>query len=259
MAKEKFSREQNEALGKIKYLPAKFSLLGQWLEKKEISPSLYNITINRMINKAVRSTKPTVEITEKIGCRCTVESDIQILTDKLRSNLNNYLAHRNKDEVKIADKDVLLFANYAEQLSYLRNKVDRMLIVGLRYPDEKLNKIAENIILRHKVNRKIQYVDATFWLLLWSDDNFVPLNAVRLMLDKTDDGDGVELATCFSRSLIKDLIPLIEFQKKKEELWFLWARSLKKGEWHKKEVDRALKRIIWFNQLLKVAKEKLNF
>jgi hypothetical protein len=65
--------------------------------------------------------------------------------------------------------------------------VNRLLIVGLRYPDVELNRLCEEYIRTYRLIEKIGYADFSFWLLLWEDGNLVPLNAVRLMRVKKDD------------------------------------------------------------------------
>ena len=50
MAKERFTRQQNEELGQIKDLNGKFALLEQWLKNNEISEELYNSKVNQLIN-----------------------------------------------------------------------------------------------------------------------------------------------------------------------------------------------------------------
>ena len=255
MAKEKLTRTQNETLGKIKDLDEKFVILEQWLKEEQISQSLYNSTVNKLINRAMKSAKPSIDLDDKTGYGLAVEPEMQRLIEKLRTNLNLYLSERNKTKAKISATDLYNFERYIYDYPQLKSKVNRLLIVGLRYPDEQLNRICEKYIREHRLIESIKHTDTAFWLLLWEDGNLVPLNAVRLMLVKTD--NGYDLSPCFRNHLLTLLIPLVEFQRDKEQHRLNWVKTISDPVVRAKENERKQKRLDTFNCLLSLMKKKL--
>jgi hypothetical protein len=257
MAKKcKLTRNQNELLGKTKDLREKFSLLEQWLRQGEISTELYNSTVNKLINRSMKDAKPSFDLDDRTGYGLAIEAQIQELIDRLRANLNLFLSKRDKEQAKISLSDMVLFKKYINEYPHLRSKVNRLLIVGLRYPDKELNSVCEEYILQHRLIEKIKHADCSFWLLLWEDGNLVPLNAVRLMTVKTETG-GYALSPCFNKFLIAELIPSVQFQRDKEKLRLEWAMGLSDPTKRALEVKRKQKRLNAFECLLNLLKNSL--
>jgi hypothetical protein len=250
MAKEKLNRKQNEHLGRITDLNEKFDLLEQWLKDEQISQELYNSTINKLINRAMKNAKPSFDLDDRTDYRLVIEAEIQELIDRLRTKLNLFLSNRDKEKAKISSSDMELYKHYVECFPQLKSKVNRLLIIGLRYPDIKINKLAEEYVLKYKFCEQIKFTDMAFWLMLWEDGNLVPMNAVRLMLVKTE--NSYKLNHCFNSYLIKELLPLVKFQRDKEIIRLRWAQSLKNPEKKKTEIERKQKRLDAFNCLLEI-------
>lgn len=255
MAKERFTRQQNEALGKTKDLTEKFALLEQWLKNNEIPEKLYNSQINKLINRAMKDAKPSFDLDDRTDYGLAIESEIQELIDRLRANLNLFLSNRDKEKAKISSSDMLLFKKYINEYPQLKSKVNRLLIVGLRYPDNELNRICEEYIQQYRLIQRVNFADCSFWLLLWEDGNLVPLNAIRLMLVKKE--NGYVLNPCFGKHLIAELIPSVEFQRDKEKLRLKWAMSLSDPAKRFSETERKQKRLNAFECLLNLLKSKL--
>jgi hypothetical protein len=257
MAKEKLTRTQNETLGQINDLNEKFALLEQWQKEGQISRSLYNSIVNKLINRAMKSVKPSIDMDDRTGYKLAVEPKIQRLIEKLRTNINLYLSERNKSKVKISEKDLKDFQFYINNYPQLKSKVNRLLIVGLRYPDEQLNRICEEYIRKCRLIEveQFKHADTMFWLMLWEDGNLVPLNAVRLMLVKT--GKDYDLSPCFDKHLISLLIPLVEFQRDKEQQRLNWVKTISDPVVRAKENERKQKRLDTFNCLLSLMHKKL--
>ena len=256
MAKERFSRIQNDALKNASTLEEKFELLNEWKEKGEISVTLFNEKTNELINKAMRKVKPSsVDFSDNGMYKTVIEGEVQAFIDQLRNKINKYLSHRDKRSVRLEEKDIEKFQRYLlEKYGYLRSKVNRLLIVGLRYPDYRLNQISEEYIKKNKMFPEQRWADSSFWLLLWEDGNLVPLNAVRLMI--VDNGKGeFELNPCFNKHLVLELMPLVEFQRDKEKLRLEWAKKLRNPEQRKAEIERKQNRLDFFNCLLEVMKK----
>lgn len=255
MAKERFSRQQNDDLKNASTLEEKFELLNEWKEKGEISATLFNEKTNELINKAMRKVKPaSIDFSDGGIHKTIIEGQIQAFIDKLRNKINKYLSHRDKRSVQMDEKDIETFQNYLFSYGHLRSKVNRLLIIGLRYPDYRLNQISEEYIKKNKMFPEQRWADSAFWLLLWEDGNLVPINAVRLMI--VDNGKGeFELNPCFNKHLVLELMPLVEFQRNKEKFRLEWAKKLRNLEQRKAEVERKQKRLDFFNCLLEVMKK----
>jgi hypothetical protein len=232
------NRNQNELLGSQKTLNEKFSLLESWLNNGEITSSQYNFCVNKIINRAMKSVKPSIDVNDKAFYRTDTEAKLQAFLDLLRKQLNRWLESRSNLDARLLPGQLNLFKFYMDEYPYIKSKINRLLIVGLRYPDKEFNKVAEEYVLKMKIYEPINHADYAFWLMLWEDGNLVPLNAIRLMLNKTV--DGYDLKPCFKYDarLMKELKPLIEFQRDKEIVRLQWAQSLKDLQKREIEVKR---------------------
>ena len=250
MAKN-LTREQNEMLGHQKEATEKFQLLEEWLDKEEITREQYNDCIRRIINRAMKNLKPEVPPALKKFYKASEEALLQALIEKLRTKLNSYLASRNNIDADLSNEDIDLFQRYLKKYSHVKTKINQLLIIGLRYPDHNINKISENYIKEYRISRVFTQSDFNFWATLWADDNFVPMNAIRLMLSETN--EEVKLNPYFDQNLINELRPLIEYQRDKEILRLQWAQSLKNEETRNIETKRKQQRLDMFNLLLKIS------
>ncbi len=244
-------RWQNEQLGKTASLAEKFKLLENWLETHEIDENQYNFCINKIINRTMKNAKPSIDINDRAFFRTSTEAKLQSFLELLRKRLNTYLSNRRVFDAKLSSEELATFKHYLDEYPYIKSKINRLLIVGLRYPDKELNAIAEKFILEHKIYGPINQTDYAFWLMLWEDGNLVPMNAVRLMLNKTE--TGFTLKPCFKHNqyLMQELKPLIEFQRDKEIVRLQWAQSLKDPKKKAAEVERKQQRLDTFECLLK--------
>ncbi len=239
MAKERFSRPQNDALRDASSLEEKIALLVEWKKNKEISSTLFNETTNNLINKEMRKVKPTfVNYTRQSICKTVVEGEIQTFIDKLRGQIKKYISHRDRLSVKLSKEDLEKLENYITQYGYhLQNKINTLLIVGLRYPDHGANKICSDYVVKHKIFPKQAWVDSVFWYTLWRDEDFVPLDAIRLMLQDNGKGE-FQINPSFSKHILKDLRPWVEYQKKKEEIRLSLSQKLCDPDDIKRKQDR---------------------
>lgn len=254
----RLTADQNLALRGLN-LQEKLDRLHRWKKCGEITQETFNFLSNKWINKETKKVmglknplaKRGNENAERSTCsKSIVEGEMQKFLDKLRNKLNSYLATRCTEICELTDAELEEFRKYLYQYSCYRSKINRLLIVGLRFPDKRVTEICGCFI---NTNRKhSNYQDFTFWGLLWEDGNLVPLDAVRLMLLKN--GDKYQIDTCFDPLLIKSLIPLIEVQRDKEIQRLKWAQSLE-GKEREKEVARKTRRLEAFNILLDAAAE----
>jgi hypothetical protein len=258
---KKLTTDQNIALRGLSLLE-KLNVLHEWKRNGEISSEQFYHVSNRVINQdakkqlsSVKSLNKRIYDNDDRGCaRTCVEGEIQVLIDKLRNSLNEFLDSRTRKEICITDNQISDFRKYIWEYPFYRSKVNRLLILGLRYPNKELNKISSEYIKAHKMCS--YYNDDLFWLLLWEDSNFVPIDAVRLMTKNVD--GNIVINSVFEKHLIGNLIPLIEVQRDKEINRLIWAQSLEEPSHREKEVARKTRRLEAFNSLLKAAKEYLD-
>lgn len=243
-------RWQNEKLGQEESLSRKFSLLESWLSEGQITSEQYNSYIRKIINRAMKSIKPYVDVNDVCFYRTATEAKLQSFLELLQRKLNHYLDTRDELLAKLSEGHLIMFREYMEEYPYVRSKINRLLIIGLRYPDKRLNKLAEEYILKFKIHDQINQADFAFWIMLWDDGNIVPLNAIRLMLNETE--NGFELKPCFNGLLKYELKPLIEFQMEKEKIRLQWAESLKDEAKRKIEITRKQRRLDAFECFLKL-------
>ena len=253
MSKEKLSYEQNIALKDLN-LQEKLNLLHQWKKSKEITQAAFehfsNLWIKKESKKVILDKNPLRRFPEETkrlsSSRSVVEGEIMEFNQFLRSRINLHIANRNVD-VTLTDQEFGKFQRYIKDYPYYHALINRMVILGLRFPDQRLNDFCYDFA---KENRKD---NASFWLLLWEDVDFVALDAVRLMLIKKED-EHIINEKSFSRGLVKELIPLIEGQREKEVERLSWAQMLE-GQERERQMARKSHRLNAFNLLLEAAKK----
>lgn len=249
MAKERLSAEQNIEM-RGKNLEEKIALLVQWRNKGKITILQYNCLQNSYINKELKKELPEIELPRtgsSTGPAMVVESEINVFIDKLKSNINNYLTIREKDCAKLSVDQISNYSRYVNNYFWLP-QIDELLIIGLRYPDKRVSEISERYIREYKV--RVSDVDKDFWLKLWSDKNLVPLNAVRIMLDE----NGC-LHPGFRPQFVKQLIPFIEWQRKKEEIRLQFTKFESSALARQREHNRKQRRLDAFSRLLEVVQK----
>ena len=253
MAKEKLTTPQNLALRGLS-LAQKLKHLSLWRKSGEITQEQFNyfsnLWISRETKKKLKAQKtPTPQKPmHKNRHRTVVEGAMECFLNRLQGKLNNYLAQRLP--APLSNAELSLFHKYLSECLMHRGLINKLLVVGLRYPDKRLNRICEKFIRENK--KYPHYSDIYFWNLLWEDGNLVPMDAIRLMLVKKE--DRIVIDPVFEKDLIKFLLPLIELQRDKEKTRLDWVSSLE-GEEKEKEVKRKEKRLKAFERLLQAAHE----
>lgn len=101
--------------------------------------------------------------------------------------------------------------NYDIENQVLAAVTGALLVEGLRYPDKELNDFSFNF-LREKESAA-DSISWSFWICVW-DQEFVPLDAVRLMLDIND-------GSFRALDRFRDLVKVISSK------WYVtWNRSI---------------------------------
>ena len=252
MAKEKLTTAQNIALKGLS-LEEKLNLLNDWREAGEISQSQFNFFSNLWITRESKKVMNTKAPLRKVSgenrpyCPKTViEVEARQFLSLLQNRLNNYLAMRGTPP-HLSGKELGQIERFISSPNTKEIKND-LLVIGLRYPDKNLNMICQKYVAK----KKPHFVDKSLWILLWSDGNLVPMDAVRLMLKKR--GDEYIIDECFNKALISTLLPLFELQRDKEITRLKWAQNLRGSE-REKEVVRKTRRLNAFNILINAAQK----
>lgn len=259
MTKPKLSYEQNISL-KGCSLEEKLNLLHEWKKKGEIDQPAFehfsNLWIKKESKKIINANAPlrrrvneTLE-RSNFRCRTVIEGEIQNFLNKLRGKINDYIANRQEEPVLTEQERNLLKKYIIEHFRSYRSLINQMLILGLRYPDKEVNRFCAEFA---QINKKGKYnTDYYFWGSIWEDPDFVPLDAIRLMLVKKEDGRHIDKT--FEPSFIQSILPLIEAQRDKEAERLKFAQMLE-GKERETQVKRKMERLNAFNILLKAAEE----
>ncbi len=119
-----------------------------------------------------------------------------------------------------------------------------LLVEGLRYPDKELNAFSFNFLReRESATDSISW---SFWICVW-DQDFVPLDAVRLMLE-VDDGRFYPLARFrdFVNVIAAKMVRHLEQEYRRLE----WSYSIQDPAVRSRETGRKSRRIFYFQALL---------
>lgn len=250
MKRPRLTKDQNLALRNL-VVEKKLALIQVWKKEGLITDEAFNHFSNHWLNKASRQGEKEnhSKCPKRSRCKSIYEGEMTAFIEELQRNLNKYLANRRKENFILNDEEIAKIEEYLQKLFCYRDSINRLLIIGLRYPDKRLNKLCEEFIRTHR--KDFLFQDFSFWQNLWEDDKFVPLDAVRLMMININGQNVID--RCFSPFLIKKLIPAIRFQRDKEERRLKWAESLE-GSQKEREISRKQKRLKAFNTLLHAAK-----
>ena len=256
MAKEKLNQAQNIALKGLN-LEEKLNLLHEWKKKKEITQSQFNFFSNHWISreskKIIDTTSPLRKTQTENKTKIMVsveEAAAEKLLNKLQRQINAYLADRGP-ALQLETAELATIKRYLQDSSISIGTKNRLIIIGLRYPDKRLNEIC-NKHISEKKKHPYKRANTSFWMLLWEDNNLVPMDAIRLMLKKEEGKYMID--PFFSTELIRLLVPMIEIQRDKEITRLKWAQSLE-GHDREREVARKTRRLNAFNILLQAAHE----
>lgn len=262
MAKRpKLTMEQNKQL-QGKGLQQKLEQLQSWFKTNQIDKAAFEYYSNKWIDKESRkihANNPLSRTAKENFVRprpTYIEALIQLLIDKLRANLNEYIANRSADDIQLTAHDYAKFEEYVHAYyGMYPAKIGRLLTVGLRYPDKskRLNNFCCSwISTPQKEIGKDYYSDPHFWGLMWEDGNFVPMDAIRLML-QIENGKYV-INNRFKPMFIKALIPYITAQRDKEIERLKWAQTRDDCN-EERQIPRKIRRLSAFNTLLDAAEE----
>ena len=258
-ARPKLTTAQNLQLKGLS-LQEKLNLLHDWKKRGEITPRAFEHFSNRWIRKESKKAiqeknvlrrlpSENLERPMRFSGKLAVECDINNLISKLRHNLNLYISERSLQVFKLSDQDRAQFKEYViEYLRSCRILINRLVIIGLRYPDKELNQFCVGFIRDYKKNPP--FVDYYFWGMLWEDEDFVPLDAIRVMVIKKD--NQYDIDPIFEKGFIKSIIPLMEAQRDKEAIRLAQAQMLE-GRERERQIARKMHRLNAFNTLIEAA------
>ena len=174
---------------------------------------------------------------------------IHSLWEEVRRKRERYVKERVLEDTVLSEeqkRDFRYFVtnNYDIENQGLAAVTGALLVEGLRYPDKELNDFSFNF-LREKESAA-DSISWSFWICVW-DQEFVPLDAVRLMLDIND---GSFRALDRFRDLVKVISSKMVRHLEQEYRRLEWSRSLEDPEIRSREVGRKCRRIFYFQALL---------
>ncbi len=174
---------------------------------------------------------------------------IHALWEDVRQKREQYVKERVLADTVLTEeqkRDFRYFVtnNYDIENQVLAAVTSALLVEGLRYPDKELNDFSFNF-LREKESAEND-ISWSFWIQVW-DQEFVPLDAVRLMLD-IDDGKFRALDRF--RGLVDIISSKILRHLDQEYHRLEWSRSLEDPNIRTREVGRKCRRIFYFQVLL---------
>lgn len=220
--------------------------LREWRTLGLITKQIYDYFARTWKEKEVkRATGPLFnqEQTKRHCPTLAAEGEINVIIDNLYSKIKDYKISGIVREYP--SDDFKKFKKYVEKYFVVcRRKVNQMLILGMRVPDEskRLTEFCRSWICYPGYH---YFGDKRFWLELWQC-RFVPHDAIDMMLVKTE--NGFKINNLFDDALIAELIPKIE-QHRGYEQW-----RLERAE-NEKDKSRRAKRLAAFDTLLKAANE----
>jgi len=189
-------------------LQQRLEQLNMWHKAGEVTEEQLRYFSDRMIRKEHRRSSPSNEGPRRY--RTVLEGEIHRLCDKLQHNIKDHIAWCNKKRVMLKDEEL-------ERIQWILGEyrplpvLDEFLIIAMRYPYKKLNEMAVEYVSKYRID------SLPFWARLWENENFVPMDAVRLMIE-----DG-KVKKCFTKEMLSYLLPLIEAQRDKEIQRLEWA------------------------------------
>lgn len=171
---------------------------------------------------------------------------IKAVLDHITQKREEYVQNRDLEASKLSEDVKNAFItfvsrNYDGSNQVIAGVINALVIEGLRYPDKELNNFTFNL-LKEKEAQKPNWA---LWIPLWGTE-FVPLDAVRLML-KMEDG-GFRAIDTF-RELVRIISSKILWHLEQEYKRLEWARKLP-DRIRSREVGRKAKRIFYFQMLL---------
>ena len=173
---------------------------------------------------------------------------IKALWESVIARREQYVIERDIEKTKLSDEEKADFVRYVRCNYNSANQavaaiINLLLIEGLRYPDKELNNFCYNFLREKESHGEVSW---SLWVNLW-DTEFVPLDAVRLMLDIRD---GRFYPLDRFKELIKIVSPKIQRHLEQEYRRLEWARGLEESPLRSRECGRKARRIFYFEALL---------
>lgn len=231
-SKLNLSTDQNKQLVGLT-VKERLETLKMWLENGEITSLQFQYFKDRWIKRAtkIRGTKNLSK------SRTVAEGEFNQLIDGLRSRLR-FINSEDEGFFRLSEDERQAISYYLTEYSR-SSKIDDLLVIGLRYPDEDFNLLSFAYVKRLRMGIE------SFWVKAW-EDSYIPADTIRLMYDEDD-----KISKSFSLKVLETLFPLIRKQCEKEVLR-MWASP------NYEDMVREHKRLNSFNKLVKDVSKKIN-
>ena len=247
MAKN-LSKEQNLALKNLTPEQRR-ETIREWYQDGKISKEQYNALSLKNIKKEINKKHPVPEKNRRRHRKNPNEIEMTNLRHLLNTRLKTYLSTREKKTPMLKPSEYWEFKNLISLFPACWDEINKLLEIGLRYPEPLLNELCVDFI-KGSIKKKA-IINFSLWRLLWSSEHLVPNDTIRLMLDEKG-----KIDYYFSPFLIRDLIPLMQIHLEKEILRLEEARAkptqsdddlLAKD----KDIERKTQRVEAFKSLIK--------
>ena len=243
----KFSKEQNLILKDLSPEQRR-TKVREWYQGGQISKEQYNAFSIKSIRKEINKSYPVPPKTKRPHRKNNYEIAMTRFRHKLCSRLNEYLEKRDPLLPLLNHIEYKEFKKLINIYPACQDEINKLLEIGLRYPEPELNELCVDFINDMLKFHGIKNIP--LWNMLWSTNHFVPNDTIRLMYS----ADG-SIDTYFDKPTIHDLLPLMKVHLEKERLRYNEAQerpaqSINDALAKKQDIKRKNSRINAFEDLI---------
>ena len=262
MAKKKSILSPKQAI-QLKGLLAeeKVSLIQRWMEQKAISADhgeflISEITMRQEKKKhQAESNAPTAP--RKTSYEEELQTEVQILSHLWATILNkrrSWVETRDPKTAELTPEERKLIKKFLTPGVYYdryRELTSQLFTDCIKYPDKEINEVAWRFLTADKF---VAY-DDNLWRSVWRRE-FVPLDVIRFMVVKQEDGTYMKHEAFEDRPLVWELIPYFFEHRNREMERLEAAKNLADPDERRKQVNRKQKRLHAFETLISVYTQK---
>lgn len=228
----KLNTDQNRTLGGCTTLDEKLSLLATWRRTNEIDIYQYRWFTNKWINRYKK---------EILSPTPVQHQDIELT--RMNNELRQKIAFRVLlPALYLESPSKAKFTKCLETGSAYRHQENELLALALRCPHENLAEIAGEYVAAHRIKKLPIGASHSLWRTVWNDE-YVPMDAIRIMMPQTEAEETSVLKNCFGKVFLSELYPLVKLHKERE----IFRRD---AALSREETALAEKRIRAFDKLL---------
>lgn len=195
--------DQNRTLGGCTTLDEKLRLLATWRRTNEINIYQYRWFTNKWINRYKK---------EILSPTPVQHQDIELT--RMNNELRQKIAFRVLFPTLYLDSPSKAKFTKCLETAY-RHQENELLALALRCPHENLAEIAGEYVAAHRVKKLPIGASHSLWRTVWNDE-YVPMDAIRIMMPPTEAEETSVLKNCFGKVFLSELYPLVKVHKERE-------------------------------------------